>query len=196
MNTEYRAVKMKRLASILSLFGTLFLVAGCSLVSDFGDYEFNGGQAGEDGGPGGQGGASVAGQGGEPSAGTGGGPVAGSGGTGGTGGGGSGGTEEDAGIDAEVPDGEVDAGPDASDAGTDAFVPECDDDNPCDDGWVCDTFVCVPERATSGVFLSSGGGYTVSTSYTIRVSVGMPQPMGVVQGRKFTVTVGPGSGRP
>jgi len=73
--------------------------------------------------------------------------------------------------------------------------PECDDDHPCDPGYDCVDDFCVPERKPSTVVFVSAGGTVTSTNFVVRVSAGMPQPMGKTSSAKYSVTVGPAAGR-
>ena len=73
----------------------------------------------------------------------------------------------------------------------------CDATHPCTAPLECVSNKCVaPEREPSGVYQTSGGGITNSASYTLRVGVGMPQPMGVMSSDNYKITVGPGAGHP
>jgi hypothetical protein len=164
--------------------------AGCSALSDFGGYEFNGpetdGGMGRDDGGSGEGSAGEGGDSGEGGAGAGGdsGGGAGAGGESGEGGAGAGGDSGEGG---------------GGDGGDAAVEPECTaatESDDCEATELCVNEMCVPIRIPSGVLQSAGGGDTSSTNYSMRVSAGVPQPMGRVSSTNFIVTVGPGAGRP
>jgi hypothetical protein len=171
---------------------------GCSALSDFDGYEFSaaededsgqapgagtgsmddpdGGAAGRAGGSGssgaGMGSAGDDGGAGSGEAGSGGDDGgAGSGGSSGSGGAGSGGT------------------------GGTPPEPECTLDDDCDADETCVNEMCVPVRLPSGTSHTAGGGTVTSTGYTLRVSVGVPAPMGRMTSTNYVITLGPAAGR-
>lgn len=77
---------------------------------------------------------------------------------------------------------------------------ECYLGKPCPDTDVCESHNCAafvpPERFPTGYFQSSGGGTTSSSQYSLRLSAGMPQPMGLMSSGMYKMTIGPGAGRP
>jgi hypothetical protein len=178
--------------------------AGCSALSDFSGYGFN--EPDDDGGTdedptAGEGGSS--GQGGDGD-----GDGDGDSGQGGTGGmsgdgdgdgdgdsgeGGASGTGGDGDGDGDGDSGEGGMGGQGGDSGVE---PACTDDDDCEDNEMCSNEMCVPVRIPSGVLQSAGGGDVASTNYKMRISIGVPQPMGRASSTNFIITVGPGAGRP
>jgi hypothetical protein len=82
-------------------------------------------------------------------------------------------------------------------AGQEAPKP-CRVDADCEDAkaYQCVRQLCALRRLPSGVWTSGGGGLTQSAKFVVRVSVGAPQPLGVVKSKAYSVTVGAGAGRP
>jgi hypothetical protein len=133
--TERKGTERVRRAITLNLLILLLFGAGCSLVSDFGDYKFGNADSGfaGDGEITGEGGNSA--ESGAGGSGTGGSTVGGSG---------TGGSTKPTGI-----------------------------------------------RHPSSVWQSNGGGKTSSANYQIQVTIGVPQPMGVVTSKQYKITIGP-----
>jgi len=185
------------------LFAACLCGLSCSALSDFDGYEFNepradgghdrDGGGGESGGAGesGEGGAGAGGEAGESGqGGRDGGDTGGSGGSGGdSGSGGSGGDSGQGGSGGET-------GGSGGQGGDSGIEPECTEASDCEDNETCVNEMCVPIRIPSGVLQTAGGGDITSTNYTLRVSIGAPQPMGRASSSNFIVTVGPGAGRP
>jgi hypothetical protein len=193
------------------------LLAGCSLISDFGDITF----ADSDGGGDGDGDRDS----GQPMGGTGadgGGGMGGTGGdTGGTGGsGGTGGVIVDPFMCTPGDDGGCTDCEENTDCTTglclDGLCVQCEADSDCAPG-VCESNLCVacrvdadcgednvclpshecvPDRKPSGVWLSGGGGPTSSATRKARISIGTPQPMGRGTSTTLKFTIGAGAGFP
>jgi hypothetical protein len=89
--------------------------------------------------------------------------------------------------DADV-DGSVDEEP---------IVPDCTVDSDCGDVRVYDCVeeVCATRRLPQGVWISGGGGLTVSNAYEMRISIGAPAPLGKMVSSNYEITVGAGAGR-
>ena len=111
------------------------------------------------------------------------------------GGGGEGGNAGESGEGGAGESGEGGSGGDSGASGT-GTPPECTEPSDCEDDETCVSEMCVPIRIPSGVLQTAGGGDVASTNYTLRVTIGAPQPMGRASSTNFIVTVGPGAGRP
>lgn len=74
---------------------------------------------------------------------------------------------------------------------------ECEADDDCLPTYACVGNLCQPpDRESTGIWSSAGGGLRESENFKLRVSVGAPQPMSNAASESYRIQVGPSAGRP